>query len=109
MTIGIAFTARGSSAGNTKPPGIQDVALPNGYRRWKLISVAHEAGKLNDIRAVLGNDAAFQASRGARVLFPDGGILVRLAWIYTPSPKTIKHSVTINPLLLGRLRMFRYL
>jgi hypothetical protein len=28
-----------------------------------LISVAHEAGNLNELRAVLGNDAAITASR----------------------------------------------
>ncbi len=28
--------------------------IPPGYRDWKVVSVAHEAGELNDIRAVLG-------------------------------------------------------
>ena len=37
------------------------VKLPPGYRDWKLISVAHEAGNLNDFRAVLGNDVAIKA------------------------------------------------
>jgi hypothetical protein len=32
------------------------IAIQPGYRDWKLISVAHEEGNLNDIRAVLGND-----------------------------------------------------
>jgi len=27
-----------------------DVKLPSGYRDWRLISVAHEAGNLNDLR-----------------------------------------------------------
>jgi len=31
-------------------------AIPAGYRDWMLISVAHEEGNLNDIRAILGND-----------------------------------------------------
>jgi hypothetical protein len=34
-----------------------------GYRDWRLISVAHEGGKLDDLRAVLGNDAAVDAAR----------------------------------------------
>ena len=34
-----------------------------GYRDWKLISVAHEAGNLNDIRAILGNDKAIKSYR----------------------------------------------
>ena len=28
------------------------------YRDWRLVSVAHEEGNLNDIRAILGNDIA---------------------------------------------------
>lgn len=34
------------------------------YRDWRLISVAHEEGNLNDLRAVLGNDVAIKAYRG---------------------------------------------
>ena len=33
---------------------------PKGYRDWVLISVAHEEGKLNDLRAILGNDRAIK-------------------------------------------------
>ncbi len=41
--------------------------IPPGYRDWKLISVAHEEGKLNDMRAIFGNDVAIKAYReGAR-------------------------------------------
>jgi len=28
--------------------------MPPGYRDWRLISVAHEEGDLNDLRAILG-------------------------------------------------------
>jgi hypothetical protein len=28
--------------------------IPTGYRDWRVVSVAHEAGDLNDIRAVQG-------------------------------------------------------
>jgi hypothetical protein len=30
--------------------------IPQGYRDWKWISSAHEAGTLNSLGAVLGND-----------------------------------------------------
>ena len=30
--------------------------IPRGYRDWKFISAAHEAGELNDIRVAIGND-----------------------------------------------------
>jgi hypothetical protein len=40
--------------------------IPSGYRDWGLVSVAHEEGNLNDLRAVLGNDAAIKAICGGR-------------------------------------------
>ena len=64
---------------------IYGVKIPPGYRDWKLISVAHEAGANNDLRAVLGNDPAMQAYRKGTLPFPDGTIIARLAWVYTAS------------------------
>ena len=64
--------------------------LPAGYRDWKLISVAHEEGNLNDLRAILGNDIAIQAYRQGRLPFPDGAIVARLAWKYVPSEENNK-------------------
>ena len=61
------------------------IELPAGYREWKLISVAHEAGDLNDLRAILGNDVAIKAYRAGKHPFPDGAIIARLAWAYVPS------------------------
>lgn len=61
--------------------------LPEGYRDWRLVSVAEEEGKLNDLRAILGNDIALAAFRarqnGAqqeRQPFPDGTVIARIAW-----------------------------
>ena len=59
--------------------------IPAGYRDWRLISVAHEAGNLNDLRAILGNDVAIKAYREGKLLFPEGTIILRLAWNYVPS------------------------
>ena len=64
--------------------------LPPGYRDWRLISVAHEAGNLNDIRAVLGDGAATKAYRNGRTPFPDGAIIARIAWAYVPSAENDK-------------------
>ncbi len=47
--------------------------IPPGYRDWKLISVAHEEGKLNDIRAILGNDIAITAVPGRKASVPGRG------------------------------------
>ncbi|MBW8746116.1 MAG: cytochrome P460 family protein, partial [Acidobacteria bacterium] len=68
-------------SGQAAPAAIE---LPAHYRDWKLISVAHEAGKLNDLRAILGNDQAVEAFRRKDLPFPDGAIIARLAWTYTP-------------------------
>ena len=70
-------------AGDEAPPIFVD-KIPDGYRDWKLISVAHEEGDLNDLRAILGNDVAINASREERLPFPDGAIIARLAWNYAP-------------------------
>jgi len=61
------------------------VRIPVGYRDWQLISVAHEAGSLDDLRAVLGNDIAVRAFREGTRPFPDGAIVARLAWRHVPS------------------------
>ena len=64
--------------------------IPPGYRDWRLISVAHEAGKLNDIRAILGNDIAIKAYREGTLPFRDGTIIARIAWLYVPSEENNK-------------------
>jgi len=66
------------------------IKLPPVYRDWKLISVAHEEGNLNDLRAVLGNDVAIKAYREGKLPFPDGTIIARLAWSYVPSEENDK-------------------
>src|SRR5215470_1785613 len=66
------------------------VKIPPGYRDWRLISVAHEEGNLNDLRAILGNDVAITASREGKLRFPDGTIIARLAWSYDPLEESAK-------------------
>jgi hypothetical protein len=63
---------------------------PPGHRDWRLISVAHEEGNLNDLRAILGNDVAIKAYREGTLPFPDGTIIARLAWDYLPSEENNK-------------------
>ena len=64
--------------------------VPSGYRDWRVVSVAHEAGDLNDIRAVLGNDIAIKAYREGKLPFPEGAIVGRIAWSYVPSEENNK-------------------
>jgi hypothetical protein len=49
-----------------------------------LISVAHEEGTPNDLRAILGNDVAIKAFREGKLPFPNGTLIARLAWSYLP-------------------------
>lgn len=80
--------ASGQSGRDAAP--IFGINMPPGYRDWKLISVAHEAGDLNDLRAILGNDVAIKAYREGTLPFPDGTIIARLAWTYVPSEENNK-------------------
>jgi hypothetical protein len=64
--------------------------IPPGYRDWKVVSVSHEAGDLNDIRATLGNDTAIKAYRDGKLPFPEGSIVGRIAWSHTPSEENNK-------------------
>ena len=64
--------------------------IPPGYRDWKVVSVAHEAGNLNDIRAILGNDIAIKAYREGKLPFPEGAIVGRIAWSYLSSEENNK-------------------
>src|SRR5262245_48569580 len=64
--------------------------IPPGYRDWKVVSVAHEAGDLNDIRAVLGNDIAIKAYREGKLPFPEGAIVGRIAWSHVSSEENNK-------------------
>jgi hypothetical protein len=80
--------ASGQADGEAVP--IYGVKIPPGYRDWRLISVAHEEGKLNDLRAILGNDVAIAAAREAKLPYPDGTIIARLAWSYDPLEESSK-------------------
>ena len=64
--------------------------IPPGYRDWRLISVSHEAGNLNSIGAVLGNDVAIKAYREAKLPFPDGAIIAALHYGHVPSAENNK-------------------
>lgn len=96
---GIAASMRLSSAqaDRAAPPNAA-IEIPVGYRDWRLISVAHEEGDLNDLRAVLGNDLAMQAYREDIRPFPDGAIIARLAWRHVASEE--------NNAVFGRAQSF---
>jgi len=86
----VFFSAPASGHADEEAAPIFGIKIPPGYRDWKLISVAHEEGNLNDLRALLGNDAAIKAYRDGKLPFPDGTIIARLAWSYVPSEENNK-------------------
>ncbi|HZD30173.1 MAG TPA: cytochrome P460 family protein [Candidatus Angelobacter sp.] len=86
----VAFTPVVSGHVDDQTTPIFGIKIPPGYRDWRLISVAHEEGKLNDIRAILGNDVAIKAYREGTLPFPDGTIIARLAWKDVPSEENDK-------------------
>ena len=94
----LASRAPASRQADEEAAPISGVKIPPGYRDWKLISVAHEEGNLNDLRAILGNDVAIKASREGRLPYPDGTIIARLAWSYDPLEESEK--------AFGRLQSF---
>jgi hypothetical protein len=48
-----------------------------GYRDWKLISVAHEAGNRDELRAIPGKNGAMNAYREGKLPFPAGTIMAQ--------------------------------
>ncbi len=86
----VAYMASASGQADGEAVQIFGVKIPPGYRDWRLISVAHEEGNLNDLRAILGNDVAIKAYREGKLPFPDGTIIARLAWDYVPSEENNK-------------------
>jgi hypothetical protein len=80
--------ASGRADGEAAP--IFGIKVFPGYRDWKLVSVAHEEGNLNDIRAILGNGIAIKAYRQDKLPFPDGTVIARVAWEYVPSEENNK-------------------
>ncbi len=90
VAVVVASLAPASGYADGEAAPIFGVKIPPGYRDWKLISVAHEEGNLNDLRALLGNDVAIKAYREGKLPFPDGTIIARLAWSYVPSEENNK-------------------
>ncbi|MFD0936432.1 cytochrome P460 family protein [Methylobacterium trifolii] len=86
VTVGVAALVTARAQPDDASP-IYGVRLPEGYRDWKLVSVAQENGANNDIRAILGNEIALKAFRDGTRPFPDGAVIARLAWRYEPSPR----------------------
>ena len=102
LTAAVVASARSSRHVDEAARAIDEGKLPNGYRDWRLISVAREEGDLDDIRAVLGNDAAIKAYRDGTRPFPEGTIIARLAWSYDSSEENNKTFGKAQSFVAGR-------
>jgi hypothetical protein len=90
LTGTLFYMTNASGRADEEAVPIFGIRIPPGYRDWRVISVAHEEGNNNDLRAVLGNDIAIKAYREGKLPFPDGTIIARLAWSYVPSEENNK-------------------
>ena len=86
----IAVTVPASLHADDSASPIFVTKIPPGYRDWRLISVSHEAGNLNSIGAVLGNDVAIKAYREGKLPYPDGAIIAALHYAHAPSAENNK-------------------
>ncbi len=75
-----AFSALRSAGAEQRLSPIYGVALPEGYRRWQLIAPSSEGPPLNELRSILANERGVMAYQSKILPFPDGTVLVKLAW-----------------------------
>jgi len=86
----VAFIAPASDHADEQPAAPFVTVIPHGYRDWKWISSAHEAGNLKSLGAILGNDIAIKAYREGKLPFPDGSMIAALHYQYIPSDENNK-------------------
>jgi hypothetical protein len=94
--LAVVVPAPGQAYGTSVPAYVTEI--PNGYRDWQWVSSAHEAGNLNSLGAVLGNDIAIKAYRDGKLPFPDGSIIAALHYRNVPSDENNK--------VFGRVQSF---
>ena len=87
-SVALIAPAPGRADGQPAAPYV--TVIPHGYRDWRWISSAHEAGNLNSLGALLGIDVAIKAYREGKLPFPDGTILAALHYRYVPSDENNK-------------------
>ena len=92
--VALIAPAPGLASGESTPAFVTEI--PHGYRDWRWISSAHEAGHLNSLGAVLGNDVAIKAYRDGKLPFPDGTMIAALHYRYVPSEENNKVFGQLN-------------
>ena len=90
MTGLVTLIAPAPSHADGPPAAPYVTEIPHGFRDWRWVSSAHEAGNLNSLGAVLGNDVAIKAYREGKLPFPEGTIIAALHYSYLPSEENNK-------------------
>lgn len=91
--LGLGLVATLVAAGGKVAPAPNGIELPEGYKDWRVISVAHRTDN-NTMRVILGNDAAIEAARKNQINpWPDGAILGKLVWKATTDKNWDKATV----------------
>ena len=82
VAVVIGLTMLASEPADEGDTPIYLTEVPQGYRDWKLISVARLTRRdgTSQLRAQLGNDLAIKAYREGKLPFPDGAIIAALHW-----------------------------
>jgi len=86
--VALIAPASGHADGESAPAFVTEI--PHGYRDWQWVSSAHEAGNLNSLGAVLGNDVAIKAFRAGTLPYPDGTIIAALHYHHAASEENNK-------------------
>ena len=86
----VAFTAPAPGHADKPTAAPYVTEIPKGYREWKWISSAHEAGKLNSLGAVLADDVGFKAFQEGKYPYPDGTVIAALHYRNVPSDENNK-------------------
>ena len=95
----VAYIAPASGQVDGEAAPIYRVKIPPGYRDWELIAVNQllGAGKVDQLRAQLGNDIAIKAIRQGTLPFPDGSIIAAIHWTRVPSEDNDKVLAGLFP------------
>jgi hypothetical protein len=81
-----AYTASAFGEADGEAAPIYGVKIPPGYRDWKVIAVDQlMTGKVDQLRAQLGNEIAINAFKEGKLPFPDGAIIAAIHWNRVPS------------------------
>ena len=86
----VALIAAARGHADEKPAASYVTEIPHGYRDWQWISSTHEAGNINSLGGLLGNDVAVKAYREGKLPYPDGTMLAALHYRYVPSDENNK-------------------